>query len=83
MNEKNVPNIQLLSEETLFQNILAHKDAMAYLCALNETNPLPWKTKKPVIRSDLFWPTGNISPSKDEFKAAPKRLATGSFFHAE
>lgn len=57
-----------------------HKDAMAYPCALNETNPpyLGQLTKKPVIRSDLFWPTGSILPSKDEFKAAPQRC-TGPF----
>lgn len=56
---------------------------MAYPGALNETNSLPWTIKRPVIRSDLFWPTGSIRPSKDEFKPAPKRLATGSFLHAE
>lgn len=48
MNEKNVPNIQLLSEEILFQDILRHKDAMAYLGALSETNPSPW-----TLRSQL------------------------------
>lgn len=60
-----------------------HKDARAYLGALNETDPLPWTTKRPVTRSDLFWPTENNRSSKDEFKPAPKRLATGSFLHAE
>ena len=39
--------------------------------------------EKPVIRSDLFWTSVNILPSKDKFKPVPKMLATGSFLHTE